>query len=831
MSTIKKHTHSLDNSVNDNSTKVRNKVVPLDGELTLNSVPEFLNDWEEGFTDRMYIASGSKSRSFDFEDAVKCTMLINKPFDKLLIEYMRYISLNPLRDNDYFKYVDSYFKGKELDIKYFRHDKTKLAEYYDKVNKEQERASKEGEEPRNIFSRSKWESYVLFMMLKLNGLYTKQYDEMFNVKEDDNGNREYNPLTNLPSVLRQSLPFMIKEYDIKQANPTFLLLELGMEYFDVYERMGTDREKAKTQFNMLINYHKDAEVKIPIEEAREGLKKVFGERSKDVLTDERYNNKGKTYDDLTAYEKKYVEKFVKANDLTEYVRLHDSVVVPYLEDCEVLEFGIVTFKESVPEKPANENEIIPFYDPANRTTPARYSKFFIQEGFIRLSEQDKDEITIIKNENKIIKLFNHSTDTLNFLSNEINEFNTEPLENTISNDSHKIKSGFLLMEGEPLELHRDTKEEVYIPFKNGVAKVTKDEVIMVPYSDKNIGFFAEVETLKHDFNYSEDEGDQSVFKDFVTCAVLGRETPDNAEDLTSEEIDALLGFCSMIGYLVSNYKDPSNAFAVILSDEGANDYTRAGRRGKSLIQEGIKRVRVCNEKAGDSMKTDYLHKYADLKKEHDVYIVDDTPAGFNYNSFYSEIKTGISAERKGTQAEYIPFEMTPKFMLSTNYAVRYNKEDASTNDRFREYQFTDYWNINHKPDEVYNQTFFSDWNENEWNQFYCFIAECVQIFMERGLTQIEYDKDADNFRGSFNNDVILEEFERVFGLLDKVRGFKASDFLRFYQDQENPLRFEKYFHRNNVKDLINAYLKMNPENNLTYIERERKWIDEDPVPC
>src|SRR5699024_570965 len=214
------------------------------------------------------------------------------------------------------------------------------------------------------------------------------------------------------------------------------------------------------------------------------------------------------------------------------------------KDCEVLEFGIVSFKESVPKQPADENKIISFYDSDYQTTPARYSKFFHQEGFIRLSEQGVDEITIIKNENKVIKPFNHNTDTLNFLSNEINEFDPEPLENIIARDNHKIKSGFLLMEGKPLELQRDTKDEVYIPFKNGVAKVTKDEVIMVPYSDENIGFFAEVETLKHEFNYSEGEANKSVFSDFLTCAVIGRDVPDNADDLTDKEVNSLLGFWS-----------------------------------------------------------------------------------------------------------------------------------------------------------------------------------------------------------------------------------------------------------------------------------------------
>src|SRR5699024_1853384 len=150
--------------------------------------------------------------------------------------------------------------------------------------------------------------------------------------------------------------------------------------------------------------------------------------------------------------------------------------------------------------------------------------------------------------------------------------------------------------------------------------------------------------------------------------------------------------------------------------------------------------------------TDYNHKYGSIKREHDVYIIDDAPAGFNYHSFYSVIKTDMSIEPKGKEAVLIPFAYTPKFLISTNNAVRYNKEDTSTNDRFREYQFTSYWNDKNKPDEVYNQTFFNDWNAEEWNQFYCFIVKCVQIFMKNGITQIQYDKDADNYRGVFHND-------------------------------------------------------------------------------
>src|SRR5699024_3391028 len=187
---------------------------------SLDSISKFIKDWKDDFIQRMRVESKSRKRNFNFRDAVDCISFIDKPFDKCLIEYVRYINKNPLKKNDYFKFVDSYFNGKELNLKYFRHDINKLKEYYSKIDKEQKRADKEGREPINFFSRSRWETYVLFMMLKVNGLYSNEFDSLFHIKETKS--REYNPLTNLPSVMRQSLPFKIKEYDIKQANPTFI---------------------------------------------------------------------------------------------------------------------------------------------------------------------------------------------------------------------------------------------------------------------------------------------------------------------------------------------------------------------------------------------------------------------------------------------------------------------------------------------------------------------------------------------------------------------------------------------------------------------------------
>lgn len=830
--------HSLKDGNEDNSKAKDTKIKSINADYSLNSIKEFIQDWEEDFIERMFYKSKTTRSNWDYRFAKKCTSYF-EPLDKLIIQYKDYIKSDPLNKNDYFKYCDAYFRGKKLDIKYFRHDVEKLNEYYKKIDEEFKTAKKENRKPIPKFSGQAWERCVLFMMLKLNGLYRSEYDKLFHVKEDKF--REYNPLANLPSVFRAVLPMAVKECDIKQANPTFIFKELGIEPFDVYAKYGGCREKAKKKFNSLINMH--SEKSMSIDEVRDQLRPIYGERVDEVITEQRFNNKGKMQMDMAKHEKEAIEQFVKANNLKNYVRLHDGLFVLDSTECDTMEFGIVKFgvKQVTPPAIVNNYKLPYKFKTTNEgkekliTNPVMYADFFKQENFNRLKEEGKDEISILKNDNKIVNRYNWKSETIYFLTQHINEndkYKIERLKNRFSKDLGDIMAGFKLIKGEPLNLHRDTKEAVYIPFKNAVAKITVDEVNMIDYSDENIGFFMESEPLKHNFKYSDESANKSVFKDFLFRAIIGRETPDTEDELTKEETHRIHAFCSMIGYMVSNYKNPSESFAIILSDEGATIKVRRGRRGKGLVQKAIEKVCVFNSSGGDTFDAGYRHKYADLKKEHDVYIVDDVPAKFPFKSFYSEIKEGITIEPKGSESVTIPFEWTPKFIFSTNFALPFDEEDTSTIDRFIEYQFTDYWSIDRKPNEVYKHNFFTDWNEEQWNEFYSFIVGCVQIYLDNGLMRINYDKTEDNYRAYFFNEVMEEEFIRIFELMKERERFTAGDFLKEYQKFDNPLMKEKFFHRNNVKKLIEVYIEKHTDIKIRYSERGREWIFEsnDNIP-
>lgn len=787
------------------------KIIPLKT-YDLTDFEKFLSDWKRDFINRMRSESKSRKRNFTYYDAVTCTSFINNPLDKKLIEYFKYVMKKPLQKNDYFKYVNTYINtGKKLDEAYFRHDERKLHEYYEKIDRDKER-------PYKVFNETAWRKYVLFMMLKFSGLYSKNYDDMFNVKTVDH--REYNPLTNLPSVFRSILPFKIKEYDISRAFPSFIFMELGIEPFDVYELI------EKPKFNMLLNVHKETE-NANIEKVRNQLRPLYNDRVNEVITDKRFNNKGQTFRDFSMYEEEYIKKFIEANNPKYYVRLHDSVTVLGSENCQILTFDkYINFKQKeFPKSEIRQGAKSLFYefDPEGFCVirPSLVSDFFIQEGFIRISKPEYDELTIIKNENKILSPFNIDSDTDSFLMRRINEEDPNPVKDAITNQTNKIRNSFKLLPAEEWKLQKDTKDSVFLPFKNGVLKVTKDETELIPYESDEIRFFMKTESMNHDFERLPDDKEFPDFGKFLSSAIIGRMVTPN--EWTINEIKRIRAFYSMFGYLISNYKNPSLCPAIILSDQGANDSERRGRRGKTLITKGIEKFRLSKEKGGNEFNGNYIHNLADLDEYHDLYIIDDIPANFKYDDLYTNISGSISPQRKGTKAELIPFEMTPKFVITTNWSVRHDPEADSTNARFIEYQLTDYWNISHTPKDHFEYNFFDEWNPEQWNEFFNFIVDCVQIFLKFGLESIQYDKRTDNYNAYFYNDAKTEEFERIFEMIRGYSGgFNVSDFLTIYNDPNNALRFERYFTSKNLKKHIDAYIRYK-NLNLEYRKDLRRW--------
>src|SRR5690606_23586740 len=416
----------------------------------------FVEQWEKDFLTKAKIQLGSRKRRFTLDDAMPVLSLTGSPLDKAMAMFKDFMDTNPLSRNDYYKYVNSYIKGKSLNLDYFRHDPAKLQEYYQKADQSKEY---------NPFDYSRYFTYVLFMTLKIEGVYIEEFDKLFNVKREKH--REYNPLTSIPSVLRGEIPFKIKEYDIAQAYPSFLFDELDIDPFDVYEIID------KKKFNILINCHNG----IPnasLKTIRKALYSVYREKTAAVMTDERFNNKGKMFEDLAAHEEKYINLFVEKNQLTHYVRLHDGIVTKEEIKCEHLDFGRVRFKEKHFGVENNPNAKKNFYKIRHgevHTSPSEYKDFFEREKFIRVSEEGRDETIIVQNSNKILKPINHRTNILAYLKNHIIEYDPAAVENKIASEIELINKSLLLLDPQPLIYHKATADYSDFPFANGVARV------------------------------------------------------------------------------------------------------------------------------------------------------------------------------------------------------------------------------------------------------------------------------------------------------------------------------------------------------------------------
>ena len=776
---------------------------------------DVMNDWIAEFTKRMQTESKSRKETFTFYDACKKVNYHTKR-DKVFLSVYTFLKNEPLKNNDYVKYISCYIRtGVKLDVKYFRNNLDKLNEYYKKVDEKKAKG-----ETFNPFSLRAYQRYVLFMALKFSGEYTSDLDEKFGVQTV--GYREYNPLTNIPSVLRGELPFAVKEYDIKRAFPTFIDIELKKEY-----RQNVYNIIDKKTFAYLLNSNitnKEADRNIILKE----LSKVYGNNADKVCTIERFNTKGGAFLDFSKYEKEYIERFVTENDLIHYVRLHDGVFVLAETDCNFFVFDWVEFSIKECIKPPIENEIINFYNIDQNdkvyTSPTMYADFFIQEKFLRISTPD-DKIFLLRDTNNVVDFFNHNTDTVAFLKQNINEFGNsfDAVANTIARENFSVvKQGFLLIPSIELKYYSDNKNTFGLPFKNGFFYFDMEDngtLKRKDYTDVN-GFFAPHEIQGREFKYTDEVG---MFEQFLIRVSIGLKEA-NTQDTTN----IVESFKTMFGYLCHNYKDATKNPCIVLTDMDADDETRNGRRGKTLITKAVQEVQESIIKGGKEFDSGYTHVFADLEKRHNIYIIDDVPAGFKYDDLYTNILGDISCQRKGLKAESIKFKDAPKFVITSNWVVPYDEKNASTNGRFIEYKFTNYYNTTHTPKDDFKCAFFQDWNTDEWNRFYSFVFRCVKLYLQKGIIKTEYNKSNDNYKAYFNNDAVYTEFERIISLLISNDSFNVTDFLNIYNDISNPLRTEKMFSIKNVKKLIEAWAgKFNTERHgfwFKRIENEKKWI-------
>lgn len=290
----------------------------------------------------------------------------------------------------------------------------------------------------------------------------------------------------------------------------------------------------------------------------------------------------------------------------------------------------------------------------------------------------------------------------------------------IDNQKHLNIGSLEYLPPKDLLFKRDKEDEAYFFYRNGFVTVSKDSGIKFQEYKDFTDYIWESQIIDRDFKLLDGTALKSDFEQFIRNVSKGDEGRFNT-------------ICSAIGYLLHSFKDSANAKSIVLCDEKISDNPN-GRTGKSLIGKAVSKIRSSVTEDGKTFN--FTDKFAYQKVELATQILEfnDVTKNFSFEKLFSVITDSLTVEKKGQQAYRIPFERSPKILISTNYTIKGSSDSFKA--RLFEIELSDYYSADHQPIDDFKKMFFNGWNDDEWNQFDNFMLNCTKLYLDKGL--IEY---------------------------------------------------------------------------------------------
>lgn len=276
---------------------------------------------------------------------------------------------------------------------------------------------------------------------------------------------------------------------------------------------------------------------------------------------------------------------------------------------------------------------------------------------------------------------------------------------------------------------KDTKEKSYMFFNDCVLEVTANSIMIKDYKEIE-GLVFETDISNFNFKSSDPHQKRTLdeirpegeFYEFVKDLCNNKNLSVNEKSLESLQ--------TIIGYLIHRYKDPANAKAIIFMDT-YKDGSPNGGTGKGLLTKGIGKVRESVYQDGKYFVSSDKFVFSNINYGIRLLIIDDVPKNFDFEKIFPLITEKAVVERKYENKFVIPFEESPKIILTTNYIV----EGTSASHRRRKVEFilSETFNADYSPEDKFGHLLFIEWTVDEWKKFYLFMIYCVQKFLEKGI--------------------------------------------------------------------------------------------------
>jgi hypothetical protein len=341
----------------------------------------------------------------------------------------------------------------------------------------------------------------------------------------------------------------------------------------------------------------------------------------------------------------------------------------------------------------------------------KFKLFLENRGFYKVQLNEK-EFTFVRVYNNIINETNE-TNIKDFVLNHVVDVDMH-VYNFFAKSTSKFTENYLnQLSTKELAMVRDTENESFLFFKNGVLKITKDKTELIDYI--NIGGFVwEKNIIEH--NYFENKN-QSDFEKFIN-------------NISNKNEKRKLIIETAIGYLLNNHKKQDEGLAIVFYDETLND-NPSGRTGKTLISKALGQCRKLVTLNGKEFNNKGQFPYQTINLDDNIICFDDMERSFKFESLFSIITGNLVLNKKNLQPIEIPFSKSPKILFTSNYIL--SGTGDSHDARKIEIELFRHYSKSYKPINEFGKLFFTGWNDQEWNAFFKYMVCNIQKYFVNGL--------------------------------------------------------------------------------------------------
>jgi len=467
--------------------------------------------------------------------------------------------------------------------------------------------------------------------------------------------------------------------------------------------------------------------------------------------------------------KSKIEKGISSTDIKEQLNIDDDVINEIKED---VDRNKDVFWEITEKKGGGKSIIVPPYKLMNFLKNNGYNKYY--------PENAEEPVIIFVKENKV-KLSSSSI-IIDFVSKFLLDKDMIDVYNyCFKNQGIFSDKSLGWLSSMNLKMLSDTKDISFIPYLNGVVKVSNNDITLMNYVDID-GYIWENQIINRNYSYSENNNND--FKDFV-------------HKVSNSDVTRIESLESTLGYLTHTYKDKTDQKSIIFNDQEIDDNPNGGS-GKSLVLTALsnfRRIVKIDGKAFEPSKSDFVYQRVNLDTQ--ILAFDDVKKNFNFESLFSLITEGITVNRKNKDEIFIPFERSPKIVITTNYVI--NGAGSSHDRRRHEIEFYQYFNSKRNPLNEYGRLLFDEWKSADWIKFDNYMIENIQLYLNKGLTQVV----------SINAD------------LKRLIQSTSKDFYDFAEDGNFPLDV-RIRNQEIMTTFTNEYKSYQKLNTKTFL----KWVNE-----